>query len=281
LEVVPVSLPRTLPAALACAMLAAALAGCGGGGTDAAAPAAPPSPAGGGAPAVQLIRAGQLTTCTQLPYEPFQFRQGDRIVGFDVDMVDLVAQRLGVPQQIVETPFDNIQSGVALDTGLCDVGAAAMTITDARKQNLDFSDPYFDATQALLVPPNSPVTGADQLAGKRLGVQNGTTGQEYAQANLSGAELVVFDDIGLQLTAVQTGEIDAAINDNAPLLDFAGKNAGFAVTAQFNTGEQYGYAVKKGNTALVQEINAAIAEARSGGKYRELFTKWFPAAPAS
>ncbi len=274
------SLPRTLPAALACAMLAAALAGCGGGGTDAAAPAAPPSPAAG-APGVQLIRSGQLTTCTQLPYEPFQFRQGDRIVGFDVDMVDLVAQRLGVPQQIVETPFDNIQSGVALDTGLCDVGAAAMTITDARKQNLDFSDPYFDATQALLVPPNSPVTGADQLAGKRLGVQNGTTGQEYAQANLSGAELVVFDDIGLQLTAVQTGEIDAAINDNAPLLDFAGKNAGFAVTAQFDTGEQYGYAVKKGNTALVQEINAAIADARSSGKYRELFTKWFPAAPAS
>jgi polar amino acid transport system substrate-binding protein len=92
---------------------------------------------------------------------------------------------------------------------------------------------------------------------------------------------VVFDDIGLQLTAVQTGEIDAAINDNAPLLDFAGKNAGFAVTAQFDTGEQYGYAVKKGNTALVQEINAAIADARSSGKYRELFTKWFPAAPAS
>ncbi len=275
------SLPRTMPAALACVTLVAALAGCGGGGTDAAAPAAAPPSAAGGAPAVQLIREGQLTTCTQLPYEPFQFRQGDRIVGFDVDMVDLVAQRLGVTQQIVETPFDNIQSGVALDTGLCDIGAAAMTITDARKQNLDFSDPYFDATQALLVPPNSPITGAEQLNGRRLGVQNGTTGQEYAQTNLSGAELVVFDDIGLQLTAVQTGEIDAAINDNAPLLDFAGKNAGFSVTAQFDTGEQYGYAVKKGNTALTQAINGAIADARSSGKYRELFTKWFPAAPAS
>jgi polar amino acid transport system substrate-binding protein len=270
-----------MPAALACVTLVAALAGCGGGGTDAAAPAAAPPSAAGGAPAVQLIREGQLTTCTQLPYEPFQFRQGDRIVGFDVDMVDLVAQRLGVTQQIVETPFDNIQSGVALDTGLCDIGAAAMTITDARKQNLDFSDPYFDATQALLVPPNSPITGAEQLTGRRLGVQNGTTGQEYAQANLAGAELVVFDDIGLQLTAVQTGEIDAAINDNAPLLDFAGKNAGFTVTAQFDTGEQYGYAVKKGNTALTEAVNAAIAEARASGKYRELFTKWFPAAPAS
>lgn len=272
------SLPRTLPA-LACASLLA-LAGCGGGGASTSAPTAA-APSSATASAVELVKPGQLTTCTQLPYEPFQFRQGDKIVGFDVDMVDLVAQRLGVTQQIVETPFDNIQSGVALDTGLCDLGAAAMTITDARKQNLDFSDPYFDATQALLVPPNSPITGADQLTGKRLGVQNGTTGQEYATKNLSGAELVVFDDIGLELTAVQTGGVDAAINDNAPLLDFAGKNAGFKVTAEFNTGEQYGYGVKKGNTALTQAVNGAIADARSGGKYKELFTKWFPAAPAS
>ena len=275
------SLPRPLGPALTCAALVLALAGCGGGGTSAGAPSAASSAAPESASAVQLITPGQLTTCTQLPYEPFQFRQGDKIVGFDVDMVDLVAQRLGVTQQIVETPFDNIQSGVALDTGLCDIGAAAMTITDARKQNLDFSDPYFDATQALLVPPNSPITGADQLQGKRLGVQNGTTGQEYATKNLSGAELVVFDDIGLELTAVQTGGVDAAINDNAPLLDFAGKNAGFKVTAQFNTGEQYGYAVKKGNTALAQAVNGAIADAKSGGKYKELFTKWFPAAPES
>ena len=281
------SLRRTLPAALSAAVLTVGLAACGsgdsGGGTapGAAPSGAAPDSAAAGAGAVQLIKEGQLTTCTQLPYEPFQFRQGDKIVGFDVDMVDLIAQKVGVPQQIVETPFDNIQSGVALDTGLCDIGAAAMTITDARKQNLDFSDPYFDATQALLVPPNSPITGPEQLTGKRLGVQNGTTGQEYAQQNLSGAELVVFDDIGLQLTAVQTGEIDAAINDNAPLLDFAAKNAGFKVTAQFDTGEQYGYGVKKGNTAVLEAVNGAIAEARSSGKYQELFKKWFPAAPAS
>jgi polar amino acid transport system substrate-binding protein len=283
-EVAVVSLPRTLPAALSTAVLVVTLAACGSGNSgSSSAPSAAPSeaaPATGAAP-VQLIKEGQLTTCTQLPYEPFQFRQGDKIVGFDVDMVDLVAQRLGVPQQIVETPFDNIQSGVALDTGLCDIGAAAMTITDTRKQNLDFSEPYFDATQALLVPPNSPIKGPEQLQGKRLGVQNGTTGQQYAQENLSGAQIVVFDDIGLELTAVQTGEIDAAINDNAPLLDFAGKNAGFAVTAQFNTGEQYGYAMKKGNTALKQAVDATITEAKANGKYNELFKKWFPAAPAS
>lgn len=267
-------LRRTIPATLAAA-LAVALAGCAS--TAPTDEGEAPAAGGGG---VELIQEGQLTTCTQIPYEPFQFRQGDQIVGFDVEMVDLVAERLGVTQQIVETPFDNIQSGIALDTGLCDLGAAAMTITDVREENLDFSDPYFDATQALLVPEGSDITGAEQLAGRRLGVQTATTGAEYAQTNIPGAELVTFDDIGLLLTAVQTGEVDAAINDNAPLLDFANKTPGFAVTTEFDTGEQYGYAVRTGNTALVEEINGAIADARADGTYDAIYEKWFGQAPA-
>jgi polar amino acid transport system substrate-binding protein len=269
---VPVLRPaRSLPTALAAAALSLTLAGCGGGGGDSAAPQA----AGG----VDLITDGQLTTCTQIPYEPFQFRQGDQIVGFDVEIVDLVAAKLGVKQQIVETPFDNIQSGLALNSGLCDIGAAAMTITEERDQNLDFSAPYFDATQALLVPPGSDITGAAQLTGRKLGVQNGTTGQDYATANIAGAEQVVFEDIGLLLTAVQTGQVDAAINDNAPLLDFANKNAGFTVTEEFDTGEEYGLAIRTGNTALLEQANAALEAARADGSYDRIFQKWFKTAP--
>ncbi len=267
-------LRRSIPATLSVAALAVVLAGCGGGGGGGAeAPAAQ-----GG---VELITPGQLTTCTQVPYEPFQFREGSEIVGFDVEIVDLVAARIGVPQQIVETPFDNIQSGLALNSGLCDLGAAAMTITEERDQNLDFSDPYFDATQALLVPPGSDITSAEQLTGRRLGVQNGTTGQDYASANIPGVEQVVFEDIGLLLTAVQTGTVDAAINDNAPLLDFANKNPGFTVTQEFDTGEEYGLAVRTGNTALIEQINGALADAKADGTYDTLFEKWFGAAPAA
>lgn len=272
-------LRRSIPATLSVAALAVALAGCAstGGGTPPPAAEGGAASGAGAAPAVELIQDGQLTTCTQIPYEPFQYREGDRIVGFDVEIVDLVAARLGVTQQIVETPFEGIQSGIALDTSLCDIGAAAMTITDTREENLDFSDPYFDATQALLVPPNSPITGPEQLTGKRLGVQNGTTGQQYAQENMSGAELVVFDDIGLELTAVQTGGIDAAINDNAPLLDFAGKNAGFKVTAQFDTGEQYGFGVAEGEgKELLDAVNKAFAEAHEDGTYEKIFKQYFP-----
>lgn len=264
---------RHVPATLLIAALTVTLAGCGGGGGG----AEPPAAAGG----VELVNPGALTVCTSLPYEPFQFQQGDEIVGFDVDVVDLVAARLGVTQEIVDTPFDNIQSGIAFDTGDCDLGAAAMTITPERDQNIDFSDPYFDATQALMVPPGSDITGPEQLPGRRLGVQNSTTGALYAQENFAGTELVTFDDLGLLLTAVQTGEVDAAINDNAPLLDFADKNPGFTVTTEFDTGEKYGFGVRTGNAALLTVVNGAIADARADGTYDELFAKWFPAAPTA
>ena len=262
---------RSFPVALGVAALAVVLAGCGGGGEEAAAPA----PGG-----VELVSPGQLTACTHLPYEPFQFQQGAEIVGFDVEMIDLVAARLGVEQQIIDMPFDGIQSGAAFDSGQCDVGAAAMTITEARRQNIDFSDPYFEATQALLVQEASGISDPAGLAGRKVGVQNSTTGQEYAQNNISGAEIVVFEDLGLLTTAVQTGTVDAAIADNGPLLDFAKKNPGLAVTAEFHTDEQYGFGVRKGNTALLQAVNESIAAARADGTYDRIYEKWFGQAPS-
>jgi polar amino acid transport system substrate-binding protein len=261
---------RSIPIALGAAALAIVLAGCGGGGDDAA-------PAEGG---VQLVNDGALTTCTHLPYEPFQFQQGPDIVGFDVEMGDLVAAKLGVEQQIIDMPFDGIQSGAAFDSGQCDIGAAAMTITEERKQNIDFSDPYFDATQALLVQEATGIADPGQLAGKKVGVQNSTTGQEYAEKNITGAEIVVFEDLGLLTTAVQTGTVDAGIADNGPLLDFAKKNPGLAVTAEFRTDEQYGFGVRKGNTALLQAINETIATAKADGTYDRIYEKWFGQAPS-
>lgn len=257
---------RSISSAVAAATLLVVVAGCGGGGT---APPAAEQPAG-----VDLVTDGKLTTCTSLPYEPFQFQEGDRIVGFDVEMIDLVAAELGVTQEIVDTPFEGIESGESMNTGLCDVAAAAMTITDVREQNFDFSDPYFDATQALLVKADAGITDAAGLAGRRVGVQNATTGQEWAQANLPSSELVVFDDLGLLTTAAQTGQVEAAINDNAPLRDFAEKTPGMAVTAEFDTGEQYGFGVRTGNTALLRVINDTIAKAKADGTYDRIYEKW-------
>lgn len=230
---------------------------------------------------ITLVQEGKLTNCTGLPYEPFEFEQDGKVVGFDVDLVDLLAKKFGVTQNITDTPFDGIQSGADLDSGKCDLAAAGMTITDTRKENFDFSDPYFDATQALVVKKGSGITDFGQLAGKKLAVQNGTTGADYAQENAKGAEIVTFEDLGLLLTAVETGQADAGINDNGVLYDWVKDKTDFEVSKEFDTGEQYGIGVKKGNAKLLEELNKVLADAKSSGEYDRIYEKWFGVKPGS
>ena len=230
---------------------------------------------------VPLVRAGTLVTCTHLPYEPFQFQDGGEIVGFDVDVVDAIAADLGVEQELVDTPFETIQSGEDLNAGKCDLAAAGMTINDVREENLDFSDPYFEATQALIAPAGSGYTSLDDLAGLSLGIQAGTTGAEYAQENAADAELVTFEDLGLLLTAVQSGQVDAAINDNSVLFDFAADNDDVEVVAEFDTGEAYGIGVKTDNAKLLEAVNASLARIQEDGTYDEIYQEWFGTTPTS
>ena len=228
-----------------------------------------------------LIKAGQITTCTQLPYRPFEFSDAGTITGFDIDVVAEIAKDLGVKQDIVDTPFEGIQTGEDLSTGKCDIAAAGITITDVRKTVLDFSDPYFDATQALLVKADSKIATLKDLDGKKLGVQAATTGEIYAQENAPGAEIVQFEDLALLQTAVQTGQVDAAINDNGVLFDFASLNKDVKVATEFNTGEQYGLGVKLGNAALLADVNKTLARIKSDGTYDTLYKKWFGSAPTA
>ena len=229
----------------------------------------------------QLIDKDKLTVCTHLPYKPFQFNEGGEVVGFDVDMMDLVAEELGVEQEIFDTPFEGIQSGESLNTGKCDIAAAGMTITDARAEVIDFSDPYFDATQALLVKKGSGITSLEDLAGKSLAVQEGTTGEEYANDNApDDTEIRSFEDLALLSAAVKTGQVDAGINDNGVLFDYVNANPDTEVATEFDTGEQYGFAVKKdGNDALLDTVNQILADAKEDGTYDEIFKKWFGDTP--
>ncbi|MFF9555633.1 basic amino acid ABC transporter substrate-binding protein [Streptomyces albus] len=234
---------------------------------------------GGGGSEVRLVDAGKLTTCTHLPYEPFQFRKGKQVVGFDVDLVDLVARDLGVEQKIVDTPFEGIQTGEDLNAGKCDLAAAGMTITPVREKNLDFSRSYFEATQALLVRKGDTYSSLGALKGRKLGVQQSTTGEEYAKKHAKGVETVQFEDLGLLLTAVKTGKVDAGINDNGVLYDYAKKNPDTKVTAEFDTGEQYGLGVRTGNDALRAQIDKSIKKAKRNGRYDALYKKWFGTEP--
>lgn len=227
-----------------------------------------------------IVTEGKLTVCTHLPYEPFQYKEGGEIVGFDVDLMDLVAEELSLEQEIVNTPFETIETGQAMNTGKCDIAAAGMTITEPRAEVMDFSDPYFDATQALLVKKGAGYDSLESLAGKTLGVQIGTTGEQYAEENApEDVELKVFEDLALLVTAVKSGNIDAAINDNSVLYDYIEKNPDTEVSVEFDTGESYGFAVAKDeNDALLETVNEVLAKAKEDGTYEKLFKKYFPSA---
>ncbi|SDP81476.1 polar amino acid transport system substrate-binding protein [Actinopolyspora xinjiangensis] len=249
--------------------LVVAAAGCGSGG-------------GGEAKGVPLVNEGRLTTCTNVPYEPFESREDGEVVGFDIDLIDLVAEDLGVEQRVTNAPFTTLQSGQALNVGNCDVAAAAITINDVREKNFDFSDPYFNATQALLAPEGSGLDSFAALEGKALGYQKGTTGAEYAKerAERHDVTLKQFADLGLLLQNMRTGKIDAVINDDFALVEFADENPKFEVTKKLRTDENYGFGVKTGNDKLRTKINEVLAEAKEDGTYDRLYEKWFGTAPA-
>ncbi|MEW2395041.1 transporter substrate-binding domain-containing protein [Streptomyces sp. NPDC046862] len=231
---------------------------------------------------VTLAKAGRLTTCTHLPYPPFQSEVDGKVQGFDVSLIDLVAKDLGVKQKIVDTPFENFKTGAFLNSGECDLAAAGMTITEERKKNVDFSDPYFDATQAVLATKKSGIGSFADLKGKKVGAQAQTTGEEYAQSK--GLNPTSFESSDAVLNGLRTGQVQAVVIDypvvQGWLKDKANADA-FQVADNVNTGEQYGFTVKKGNTKLLAAINKALGEARSDGTYKKLYEQWIGPYDAS
>ncbi|MFG2466304.1 transporter substrate-binding domain-containing protein [Streptomyces canus] len=226
---------------------------------------------------VELVKGGQLTTCTHLPYPPFQSEIDGKVQGFDVSLIDLVAGDLGVKQEILDTPFENFKTGAFLNSGSCDLAAAGMTITEERKKNVDFSDPYFDATQALLVAKGSGISSlADAKAKKvQLGAQAQTTGEDYVKSQ--GFDPVSFESSDAVLSGLRSGQVKAVVIDYPVVQGWLKNKANadaFQVADNIHTGEQYGFTVKKGNTKLLAAINKALADAKADGTYKKLYEKW-------
>jgi polar amino acid transport system substrate-binding protein len=226
---------------------------------------------------VKLVEGDTLTICTHLPYEPFEFTEGGEVVGFDPDVLKVAADAEGWDTKVVDISWETIVSGEALNTGQCDVAAGAMTITDEREGVMDFTDPYFEATQALMTKTGSGITSLEDLAGKTIAVQDATTGADYVKENApKDAKIVTFEDSALMEQAVKTGKADAGVNDNGLLNYFVSQNPDVEVVTEFQTGESYGFSVKKdGNDELLSVINDAIAS----DDYDTVYEKWFGSAP--
>lgn len=221
---------------------------------------------------VKLIEAGKLTVCSDIPYEPFEFVRDGKNVGFDMDLAAEIAKDLKVEPNIITVAFEGIQSGQALNTAQCDVAISGISITDSRKTVMDFSDPYLDDDLSLLVTKASGLKTLEDLKGKRVGVQQGTTGEEYAKEK--GLETIQYENTGLLIQAIKTGGVDAAIN-NQSVLGFAAKGDDSLVFAEtYKTGEQLGVAVKKDNKAMTESVNKTLKRL-SDGTMTQLKQTWF------
>jgi polar amino acid transport system substrate-binding protein len=232
---------------------------------------------------ITLVKPGKLTVCTHLPYKPFQYKDGTDVVGFDVDLLNLVADDLGLKQEVVNIEWAQVTSGAAFKAKKCDMGMGAMTITPERQAAISITDPYMDATQVLMAKKDSGIKSLADLKGKKLGAQADTTGKKYADENAqaNGYTVIPFNDLALQENNVKSGRVDAAINDNGVLYDFVKENEDMAVVTEFNTGEQYGFGALKDGSGpkLVGKFNELLTKAKSDGKYNEIYKKWFGVEP--
>jgi polar amino acid transport system substrate-binding protein len=258
---------RSLKAAVAVAMSAFALASCGGG------------DGGGKSADADLVKAGTLTACSDVPYPPFEDfdkSSASGFKGFDIDIDQAIADGLKLKLVVKDSSFDGLQSGQALNAGQCDLASSAMTITDERKKNIDFSDSYYDSKQSLLVPTGSPIKKIADLAGKRVGVQQGTTGKTYTEKNApKSASVVSFPSDAEMYQAIQAGQVDALLQDLPVNLEHT-KKGKFVIVEQYDTDESYGLALKKGSP-LLDDVNAQLAELKSSGEYKKLYDKYFSA----
>ncbi|MEV7007603.1 transporter substrate-binding domain-containing protein [Streptosporangium sp. NPDC051022] len=274
---------RTLAAGAVVIAGTLGLAACGGGDTGASTSDGASSNAPAAAGGAKLVHPGKLTTCTNVPYEPFQFKEGDKVVGFDVDIVDLAAKKLGVTQDVVDIDFAVIKSGAAMAAGKCDVAAAGMTITPERQANIDFSVPYFDATQALLVKKGLGVKSLEDVKAKglKLGAQASTTGLDYVKKQ--GFNPKEFADSPKELLGLQSGQADVIVQDLPVVLTWLKKPEiaeKFELAASLDTGEQYGIGLKKNaDPVLLKAINDTITTAKADGTYEQIYVKWFGKKP--
>ncbi|MCO4262580.1 ABC transporter substrate-binding protein [Pseudarthrobacter sp. MDT3-26] len=257
------SLAQAKFAAKAAAILAAGaltLTACGGSTTPAASE--------GG---IQLINAGKLTVCSDVPYEPFEFQKDGKIVGFDIDIANEVAKDLNAELSIVDSSFEAIETGTAL-TG-CDVSISSISITDVRKSVMDFSNPYMDDDLTLVATTASGITDINSAKGKKVGVQQATTGAKYTAEN--GIDAQQFEDSGLLVQALQAGTIDAALGNQSILAYAIKDDPKFERVDDYATGEKLGISIKKGNTAMAEKVTGTLKRLTDDGSLKKFETTWF------
>ena len=216
-----------------------------------------------GAPAAEN---GRILMVTEATFPPYEFRDGNAILGIDPEIMREVARRTGRELVIEDMSFDSVITAVV--SGKADVAASGITVTPERRRKVDFSIPYVEAAQVIIVPKGSPIRKREDIRGKRIGVQHGATGDIYVTRNIQQPER--FPNGALAVAAVAAGKVDAAVIDQDPAKMYVAGNERLEILPEPLTSESYAIAVRKGDTVLLQDINDTIAALKASGKLEEI-----------
>lgn len=223
---------------------------------------------------VETINEGELLVCADVPYPPFEYydAEGD-LVGFDIDVASAIAESLDLDLEIIESSWEGLESGVALSAQDCDLAITGMTITEERAGNMLFSDPYLDDNLGLLAVAGSGIDSVSDLDDATVGVQTATTGHDYAREE--GIDVFEYDDSGLLLQGLESGQVDALIGNISIIGYQTGDDEGFDFVEEIDTGEQLGISAELDNQQLIDAVNEILAELEASGALAEMEDAWF------
>ena len=281
--------------AAAAALCAVSLAACGGSSTattaaetqtseaaDTTAAEADAAEEETAAEAEETEEGGTLIMATNAEFPPYEYHDssqtgpdGSDIVGIDAEIAGAIAEKLGKDLVIEDIAFDSLIP--ELQSGKADFVAAGMTVTEDRLVNVDFSDTYATAVQSIIVTSDSEIAGPDDLAGKKIGVQQGTTGDLYATDDFGDENIDRYPKGVDAVQALVQGKVDTVIIDNEPAKVFVGDNEGLKLLDTAYAEEEYAIAVKKGNTELLEQINTVIQELKDSGEMDSIIGKYITA----
>ena len=225
-------------------------------------------------------KEGKLIMATNAEFPPYEYKEGDNIVGIDAEVAKLIADKLGLELEIADVDFDSIIPGV--QSGKYDMGMAGMTVTDERKEKVNFSDSYATGVQVVIVKEDSEIKSIDDLEGKKIGAQQGTTGYIYASDTPEndgfGEENVTgYQNGALAVEALKGGKVDCVIIDNEPAKAYVAANEGLKILDTEYVTEDYAICFAKENTELQEKVNDALKELIEDGSVKKVVDKYIKA----
>ena len=271
---------RSFLAAAGLTAAALALTACGGSASSTAsstASSAASSEAASTSAAAELttVEAGKLTMATNATFPPYEMTtDSGEIEGIDVDTAKAIAEKLGLELQIDDMDFD--AALLSVQQGKADIVMAGVTVTDERKAVMDFSDSYATGIQSIIVPKGSDIASPDDLAGKKIGTQRGTTGYIYCSDDFGDDAVVAYDDGLTAVQALKNGQVDAVVIDNAPAEEYVAANPGLVILDTSYAEEDYAIGMAKGS-ALEDAVNAALEELKADGTLQSIVDKYITA----